>query len=133
MKKFKWRYVSKADYDSVLVGWWNAWGFPVPVVECLPERGIIVSDGEGDLYGGFLYLTDGGIGWMEWVVSDKDAAVERKRGALEFLTDVLTGMAKDEGMLMVFTSTVLPGFANGLKKCGFRDGDRGVYQFIKFI
>lgn len=133
MKKYRWRYASSDDYDSILLRWWGEWGFPAPPKDCLPERGIIVSDGEGDLYGGFLYLTDGGIGWMEWVVSNRSAAPGRKRGALEYLVEVLSGMAKEEGMLMVFTSTTLPGFVNGLKKCGFGMGDTGVYQLVKTL
>lgn len=131
MKKFKWRYVSREDYNGVLTRWWGEWEFPAPPVECLPERGIVVSDKQGDLYAGFLYLTDGGIGWIEWVVSDRKATPARKRGALEYLTGLLSGMAREEGMLLVFTSTNRPGFVNGLKKCGFVPGDSNMHQLVK--
>ena len=131
MQKFKWRYVSRDDYDRVLTQWWEAWKFPVPPVECLPERGIVVSDGVGDLYAGFLYLTDGGIGWMEWVVSHREAVPDRKRGALEYMTGVFSRMARQEGMSLLFTSTNRPAFVNGLKKCGFASGDYNMYQLIK--
>lgn len=133
MEKFKWRYASREDYDRVLTRWWGEWEFPVPPVECLPERGIVVSDKEGDLYGGFLYLTDGGIGWIEWVVSDRRASTTRKRGALEYLTGIFTRMARKEGMYMIFTSTNRPGFVNGLKKCGFLPGDANMYQLVKSL
>ena len=131
MEKFKWRYADADDLKNVFVPWWNEWGFPVPPRECLPARGVVVSDREGDLYGGFLYLTDGGIGWMEWVVSDKQAAVERKRGALEYLVEVLAAMAKDGGMILMFTSTDRAAYKNGLQKCGFALGDTNTYQLIK--
>lgn len=131
MKKMEWRYVTREDVDVILVKWWNEWGFPVPPKECLPPTGIIVSDGGDDLYGGFLYLTDGGIGWMEWVVSNKTIEPSRKRGALGFFVGVMDGLAKERGMNFMFTSTVLPGFRNGLLKCGYTDGDRGIYQLIK--
>lgn len=133
MEKFTWRYADKEDYNLVLVKWWKEWGFPVPPAGCLPQRGVMVSDAGGDLYGGYLYVTDGGIGWLEWVVSDRKAAVARKRGALEFLTEVLASLAREAGMKMVFTSTVLPGFVNGLKQCGFEVGDRNIVQLIKMI
>lgn len=129
----KWRFVTEYDLQKVLIPWWSAWKFPVPPVKCLPERGVIVSDEEGDLYGGFLYLTDGRIGWMEWVVSNKGASVKRRRGALQYLVEVLSKMAKEEGMVLLFTSTVLGGFRNSLNKCGFMPGDSGMYQLIKSL
>lgn len=132
MNDFSFRMVRAEDWD-VLVRWWDDWGFPRPPRECLPKNGVMVVDGEGDLYAGFLYLTDGGIGWLEWVVSDRMASVERRRGGLEFLVEVVSGLARDEGMLLLFTSTVLPGFRNGLLKCGFSMGDDGVYQLIKGV
>lgn len=129
----KWRFVTEDDLQNVLIPWWSAWKFPVPPVKCLPERGVIVSDEEGDLYGGFLYLTDGRIGWMEWVVSNKGASVKRRRGALLYLIEILSKMAKEEGMVLLFTSTVLEGFRNSLNKCGFMPGDSGMYQLIKSL
>lgn len=130
-RNFEWRYINGDDLRDVVTGWWCDWDFPIPPPECLPERGVIVSDGDGDLYAGYLYLTDGRIGWMEWVVSNRAATPARKRGALAFLTDVLSGMAKQEGMLLVFTSTSIVGYRNGLEKCGFLLGDTNTYQLIK--
>lgn len=131
MNKFTYRMLSYEDYDCFLTEWWNKWRFPVPPRECLPPRGILVSDKKGGLYAGFLYLTDGGIAWMEWVVSDKDVLPARKRGALEYLVEVLGGMARKEGMKLMFTSTGLSGYRNGLVKCGFLKGDENTYQLIK--
>lgn len=133
MNKFTYRLATSEDYDNVFIEWWNEWGFPVPPKDCLPETGVIVSDRNDDLYGGFLYLTDGHIGWLEWVVSNKSVSVDRKRGALEFLVDVVDEMAQNHGMKLMFTSTVLPAFRNGLLKCGYTRGDEGIYQLVKCL
>lgn len=131
MENFRWRYIKGDDLKRVVTSWWSDWNFPVPPLECLPERGVIVSDGDGDLYAGFLYLTDGRIAWMEWVVSNRSAATHRKRGALEYLTGVLSDLAKQEGMLLMFTSTSIDSYRKGLEKCGFLPGDANTYQLIK--
>jgi hypothetical protein len=128
MDRFSYRIVTERDYREVLIPWWNDWGFPVPALSMLPRNGLIVSDAEGDLYGGFIYFTDSDIVWMEYIVSDKHADVRRKRGALDFLVSLFGEMAKDK---ILFTSTVRPEFMNSLKKCGFQVGDENVYQLIK--
>lgn len=133
MERFLFRIATEKDYNDVFVKWWNDWTFLPPPVDCLPKTGVIVSDESEDLYGGFLYLTDGNIGWLEWVVSNKSVSVNRKRGALGFLVDVVSDIAKKNGMKLMFTSTVLPTFRNGLLKCGFLEGDKGIYQFVKCL
>lgn len=121
-----------SDYP-LLCEWWDAWGFPRPPKECLPINGLIVCDGEGPLYAGFMFFTDSSIAWIEWVVSDKHASVSRKRGALDYLISSFEKMAKGRKVKHFFTSTVRPEFINSLKKCGFEVGDRDVVQLIKNI
>lgn len=130
MSDFRYRIILDDDY-KLLCSWWKAWSFPCPPRECLPKNGLIVCDEEGPLYAGFLFFTDSNIAWMEWIVSNKEASPERKRGALDYLVFLFSEMAKGAGVRYVFTSTVRTEFVNSLRRCGFDVGDKGVYQLIK--
>lgn len=130
MSDFKYRLIQDDDY-GLLCNWWDSWNFPCPPKECLPKNGLLVYDNEGPLYAGFMFFTDSNIVWMEWVVSNKEASLKRKRGALDFLVSLFGKIAKVANAKHIFTSTVRPEFVNSLRRCGFEVGDSGMYQLIK--
>ena len=128
-----WRKIEQGDY-TMLQRWWDDWGWETsPTLSMLPQTGVLVYDKEigTPLYAGFLYYTGTTIAWMEFVVSNKDAAIKQRKGALNYLVEVFSVMAKNNGVEMIFTSTVLPAFVNSLKKCDFVVGDVNNTQLIK--
>lgn len=127
---FKWRFVELEDYNNILLKWWKDWEWTAPPTHALP-KGIIISKDGIDLYAGFLYPTGTSIGWLEWIVSNKEAPVELKKGALDRLIDIITILAKEKGILMLFTSTVMPTLKNSFEKSGFKLTDEGNYHLTK--
>lgn len=124
------KIITDNDYN-LLCEWWNAWKFPPPPKDCLPRNGLIVYNEDIPVYAGFLYFTDSNIAWMEWVVSNKNCPVVKKKGGLQYLVSLMSEMARSAGMKYLYTSTVRPEFVNSLNKCGFITGDTGVSQLIR--
>tara|TARA_E500000331_G_scaffold228192_1_gene218369 strand:+ start:1242 stop:1706 length:465 start_codon:yes stop_codon:yes gene_type:complete len=93
------------DYDT-LVKWWNDWEFGQVPKECLPPAGIIVEvDGQPICAGG-LYVGEGTqFGFMEWIVTDKQADSRKMHSALKMCIDSIMRLAKDKGLKLVYTAT----------------------------
>ncbi len=127
---FEWRSVTPDDYINILVKWWEEWEWECPPIHALP-KGIIVSKDGVDLYAGFLYDTGTTIGWLEWIISNKNAPIELKKGAKERLIDIISILAKEKGMKTLFSSTTLPTLKNSLVRNGFDLTDEGNYHLIK--
>lgn len=126
-----WRKATVKDYDNVLSQWWKDWDWPiVPTLGMLSDGYIVSKDGI-DIYAGFIFYTGTTIGWIEFIVSNKKTTPEQKRGGFEKLIDVISVIAKDKGVSILFTSTNDKPFINSLKKTGFDKGDEGVTQLTK--
>ena len=93
------------DYDT-LVKWWKEWEFGVVPKECLPPEGIMVeNDGEALCAGG-LYIGEGTqFGFMEWIVTNKQADHRLVHKALKECIDNIMSLAKDRGIKLVYTAT----------------------------
>lgn len=124
-----WRHITKEDYNCILVDWWKDNSFPPPPLRVLPGGYIISKDGV-DIYAGFVYYTGTPIAWLEFVVGNKKATLEQKKGGLEKLVDIVSTIAKDKGVTSLFVSTV-QSFANSLVKTGFNITDKDCVQLIK--
>jgi hypothetical protein len=121
------KYESK-DYATVCK-WWKGYAFPAMPEILLPKNGLII-DGK---CAGFLYSTDSGIAWMEFVVGNPEISKEERDGALDALIHGLARMAKDLGFMKVFTSTNSNRFTKRLLDCGFVVGDASTIQLIRSI
>lgn len=126
-----WRKISVSDYNNILVKWWkdNGWTTP-PTLDYLPEGYMVSNDGK-DAYAGFIYYTGTKIAWFEFIVSNYHLEPTLKRGCLEKLIDVVSIIAKDKGVDVLFTSTNNMGYCNSLKKNGFVVGDKEIIQLTK--
>lgn len=102
------RNLVESDYEDLVEYWkWNR--FPPPPKEMLPNNalsGMMVVDEFGNnICGGFLYETNSGIAWCEFIVASpliKDRKV-RKEGQV-FLIKALCEKARKKGYLAVFSS-----------------------------
>ena len=93
------------DYDT-LVKWWNEWDFGVVPKECLPPAGIMVEDENGPICAGGLYIGEGTqFGFMEWIVSDKNANIRQVHKALGLCINSIMNMAQEKGMRLVYAVT----------------------------
>jgi hypothetical protein len=96
------------DYDTTLLGWWNDWGWQVaPKRELLPANGIggvMVYDGDVPVCAAFLYTTNSGIAWIDWIVSSKTYTNKKGRKmALNILVESLTNTAKNLGFNLAYS------------------------------
>ena len=132
MSKFNWKFITQKELKEVFE-WWKHYGFKQVPVESLPKGGLIVSKDNINLYSCFIYFTDSNIAWLEWVVSNPKAPVDKKKGAFEYMLEVVEVILKLKGMKQIFISTNLPAFKNKLKKNEFEETDSNVTHYIKNI
>ena len=93
------------DYDT-LVKWWNDWEFGVVPRECLPPDGIMVEEEGTPVCAGGLYIGEGTqFGFMEWIVTDKQADQRLVHRALKKCIDSIMQFAQDRGLKLVYTAT----------------------------
>jgi hypothetical protein len=93
------------DYNT-LVKWWNDWEFGVVPKECLPPDGIIVEEEGTPVCAGGLYIGEGTqFGFMEWIVTDRQADQRLVHRALKRCIDSIMQFARDKGLKLVYTAT----------------------------
>ena len=93
------------DYDT-LVKWWTEWEFGVVPKECLPPDGIMVEIDGTPVCAGGLYIGEGTqFGFMEWIVTDKQAEQRDVHNCLKLCIDSIMVLAKDKGIKLVYTAT----------------------------
>ena len=93
------------DYDT-LVKWWADWEFGKVPKECLPPAGIVVECEGKPVCAGGLYVGEGTqFGFMEWIVTDKQADSRKVHSALKLCIDSIMKLAKDRKLKLVYTAT----------------------------
>ena len=93
------------DYDT-LVKWWAEWEFGKVPKECLPPAGIVVECEGKPICAGGLYIGEGTqFGFMEWIVTDKQADSRKVHSALKLCIDSIMKLAKDRKLKLVYTAT----------------------------
>ena len=93
------------DYDT-LVKWWAEWEFGKVPKECLPPAGIVVECEGKPICAGGLYVGEGTqFGFMEWIVTDKQADSRKVHTALKLCIDSIMKLAKDRKLKLVYTAT----------------------------
>jgi hypothetical protein len=121
------RLLSPTDYDTILVEWWNDWGWEAPAKDFLPEgglSGIIVLDDDIPVCAGFFYTTNSSAAWVDWIISNKQykKKPERKQ-ALELLIQILTKACENLGFKYVYALIKHPSLVNVYKEIGYQEGD----------
>lgn len=100
--------LEESDYET-LCEYWTWWEFSIPPKNCLPNNGLggtkIVDENGTIICAGFLYETNSGIAWIEFIVSNpfvKDKKL-RYNAQIELIT-MLTIEAEEKGFRAVFAS-----------------------------
>lgn len=132
MNEFEWKTIGQKELKEVFE-WWEHYGFKEIPTESLPKFGLMVSKDNINLYSCFVYFTDSSIAWMEWTVSNPKAPIDKKRGAFEYMMEILEVALRLKGVKQIFTATNLSSFKNTLKKNQFEETDKEISHFIKSI
>lgn len=123
------RLYQDSDYPMV-AEWWRAWKWDVLPQECLPELGVIVSDGDTDICAAWLYRTDSAFALIEWVISNPKAKKYRKQ-AISELIGCLCWHAEKLGFKAVVTMVSHPSLIANMERLGFEGRRDGMTNLIR--
>tara|TARA_R100000544_G_scaffold36890_1_gene26237 strand:+ start:284 stop:691 length:408 start_codon:yes stop_codon:yes gene_type:complete len=124
------------DYDNILVGWWEAYGFSAPAKEFLPDNargGIMVYDGERPVCAGFIYETNSLTAWSEWIISDKTYKGKDRGNSISLLLQSLEELARDKGFKFIFANNNNKALVRHYKKNGYTVGCTNSTEVVKAI
>ena len=108
------RDIEPNDYLTVSE-WFASRDLPMPPEEVLPPTGAIV---EGHA-AGWVYISNGGIAQVEWVIGNKDANRIAVVRALNLVIPRLIEIAKENGNHRVYTSVNNESLIKILSSMGF--------------
>jgi hypothetical protein len=130
----EYRILKKGDYELILTKWWKSWRWTPPPKDMLPEDGcggVIVSSNGIDVCAGFIYFTNSKTAWLEYIVSSIDYKESDRAEAIEFLINSLSTIARDMGVVYIYTSLKSKTLIDRYVNCGFIKGDSNCQELIK--
>ncbi len=122
---------------SIIESWWEDYhnSKMMPRV-LLPENGLggmMLSKNNQPICAGYVYFTNSGIAWIEWITADKNYREEDREQLIVELIKALESFAKENGVISVFTTTASKSLVEKYKKCGFSADEQPSYELIKTI
>jgi hypothetical protein len=137
MQELNIRQLEEGDYENILKGWWQDWGWTAPTKEFLPDDGkggMIVYDGDTPICAGFMYLTNSKVAWVDWIISNKEYKKKpHRREAITLLVDTLTKIANDTGNKYCYALIKNQSLIETYKDLGYVKGDEYVGEMIKLL
>lgn len=131
------RPLIKEDYDDILKGWWEDWGWTAPTRDFLPEDGtggIMVMDENTPVCAGFMYMTNSKVAWVDWIISNKEYKKKpHRREAIKLLVSTLTDISKNLGNVYCYALIKNQSLIDTYKELGYLKGDEYVGEMIKIL
>ena len=119
------------DHYPVVEQWWRDWGWAAVLPSMLSDDGIIVYRDDKPIYAGWIYFTQTSLCWFEFVVSDKNATKEEKKGGVDYLIQTAETIMKYNGASMIWHQTNNESLIHILKRNGWVEGDLNCTQVCK--
>lgn len=119
------RPIKESDY-STACEWWKGRGFPCLPKHVLPDTGSIVED----FCLGYLFLSNGGLCMIEFVVGNPDKHGIELHNALTILLKDLVRKAKNNGCTMVFSSVKNKSLIKIMERVGFNVTEQGMSNLL---
>ncbi len=82
---------------------------------------------------GFLYRTDSGLAWMEWITTNPASDKMDRDKALNLLIETLINEAKSQGVAAVFTSVEDTGLIDRYGQHGFQVTDKNMTNMVRVL
>jgi len=131
------RELNETDYDDILVGWWNQWGWKSPEKDFLPNNGkggVIVFDGDIPVCAGFMYLTNSKVAWVDWIISNKEYTKKpQRKDAIKLLVSSLTDICKKAGSKYSYALIKNQSLIEMYESLGYIKGDSYTGEMIKVL
>ena len=129
------RKLEHSDYDDILSKWWTDWRWLVPPRDFLPEDatgGLIIYDEDVPVCAGFVYMTNSKVGWVEFVVSNREYRdKENRKLYLSTLIDSLGNILKSVGAKYTYVSLKNDSLIKIYEELGYVKGSNGCLEMIK--
>ena len=123
------------DYDTILVDWWKDWGWTPPTRDFLPDNGkggMIVFDGDIPVCAGYIYLTNSGVAWVDWIISDKNYKdKESRKEGIKYLIQALTEICKQLNFKYCYALINHKGLIKTYEDLGYIKADNYNQELIK--
>ena len=119
------RPISSSDY-STACKWWEGRGFPCLPESVLPPTGCIIED----YCLGYLYLSNGGLCMIEFVVGNPDKHGIELHSAIMTLLRDLVEQAKYAGCTMIFSSVKNKSLIKIMQRVGFNVTEEGMSNLL---
>jgi len=131
------RKLTESDWD-LLVKWWGMYSEwkQHPTKDMLPNNGtggFIVEKNKTPIVAGFLYTTNSKVGWMEWIVSDKNYKNKDKKDAIELLITGMEHVARNSGCKIILSIGRNKNLINSHKQLGYTVDSKPSYEIAKQI
>jgi hypothetical protein len=131
------RELQDTDYENILVGWWQQWGWEPPQKDFLPndgKGGIIVYDDEIPVCAGYMYLTNSKVAWVDWIISNKEYTKKpQRKDAIKLLVSALTEICKNTGSKYVYALIKNQNLIGTYEELGYIKGDSYTSEMIKVL
>lgn len=116
-------YLEEGDYEK-LCEFWNFWKFSIPPKDCLPNNGLggikIIDETGTIICAGFLYETNSGLSWLEFIISNPNIKDKKARSDSQImLISHLTVEAEEKGFKAVFASITHKGLIEKYEQVGY--------------
>ena len=132
------RKIEESDWDTLTNLWnmWPEWKDKFPTKDLLPENGTggyIVEKGSEAIVAGFLYTTNSKVGWVEWIVSNKDYRGKDRKDALKLLISGIEHVAKASGYGIILSIARNKGLIHTFKELNYTVDDSPSFEVVKKI
>jgi hypothetical protein len=131
------RELNETDYDNILVGWWEQWGWMPPQRDFLPndgKGGIIIYDEETPVCAGFMYITNSKVAWVDWIISNKEYTKKpQRKDAIKLLVSALTEICKKSGSKYSYALIKNESLIGMYEELGYIKGDSYTAEMIKVL
>ena len=133
--ELKARTLLEQDY-SMLEQWWKAWGWPPVSRDILPDNGtggVMIEHENKPIVAGFIYWSNSGMCWFDWVISDPEGSKRARPLAVKLLIQTVEQMVKDAGKKCIMSISRSNSLLKIHKKLGWVVDDKPSHEMIKRI
>ncbi|KZE77495.1 hypothetical protein AV926_14060 [Myroides marinus] len=129
---FSARIIKEEDYTELLT-WWKWHRFSPPLLEMLPNSGVMISKEGVNICAGYIYFTNSKICWIEFIVSNPNYRELDRKEAIKELILQLGYIAKDNGFKVAYTNLKNPSLIKFFSDVGYHEGSINTTEMISLL
>lgn len=127
------RFLNENDFET-LANWWKQYNWVVPNKDFLPQNGLGgmmgLSDTGDCVCAGFLYLTNSGVAWLEYLISNPNYREDNRGEIIDGLIFNLIDIAESKGYKYIFTVAKNDSIKNVFERNNFKIGTENTTEMI---